>query len=195
MDEISEKVMAKLLVANRDGSLFALLKRIGWGDLLPNNEDFYNYSFGYICVLGATEVKRSHLLGAAKELGLKKERFKMVLDYKSIEGFNFNDIDKIVSTPKGMLDTLYILADTGERLSGRELDVDREWFALHTPANMRKIVSIQIIIIKTLTDGMSMEAEDDDDKEVDVVLQEIQKKSEKTSSPGEKSQPGDSSQD
>ena len=41
MNEISEKVMAKLLVANRDGSLFDLLKRIGWGDLLPNNEDFY----------------------------------------------------------------------------------------------------------------------------------------------------------
>ena len=92
MDELSEKVMDKLLVANRDGSLFDLLKRIGWGDLLPNNEEFYNYSFGYICVLGATEVKQSHLLGAAKELGFKKDRFKMVLDYNSIEGFNFNEL-------------------------------------------------------------------------------------------------------
>lgn len=142
------------------------------------------------------EIVKTHTIKiGGREFALAFTLSSMLAMQNCIEGFNFNDIDKIVSTPKGMLDTLYILADTGERLSGRELDVDREWFALHTPANMRKIVSIQIIIIKTLTDGMSMEAEDDDDKEVDVVLQEIQKKSEKTSSPGEKSQPGDSSQD
>ena len=112
-----------------------------------------------------------------------------------IDGFNFNDIDNLVSTPAGLLNTLYVLADTGERLSGRELDVDKEWFALHTPATMRKLLSIQIIVMNTLADGMSMEAENDNDHEVDLVLQEIQKKSEKTSLPGEKSQPGDSSQD
>lgn len=112
-----------------------------------------------------------------------------------IDGFNFNDIDKLVSTPAGLLNTLYVLADTGERLSGRKLDVDMEWFALHTPATMRKLLSIQIIVMNTLADGMSMEAENDNDHEVDLVLQEIQKKSEKTSLPGEKSQPGDLSQD
>ena len=81
----------------------------------------------------------------------------------------------------------------GNRLNGEKLDVDQDWFALHTPANVRKLISLQLAVIETITDGMSMETEEDDDREreVDLVLQEIQKKSQTTDSPGEKSQPGD----
>ena len=105
-----------------------------------------------------------------------------------IEGFDFNQVDKLVQTPDGMLRTLFILAENGEKLEGREIDVDEDWFALHTPANLRKMLTIQLAITETLTDGMSMEAEEDDERsrEVDVVLQEIQKKREQISSPGEK---------
>ena len=111
---------------------------------------------------------------------------------ESIEGFNFNEIDKLVSTPAGMLDALYILARNGAALNGAELDVDKDWFAVHIPANMKKFISIQIAIMETLSDGMTMESEDDDERsrEVDVVLREIEKKREETSLPGEKSQPG-----
>jgi len=114
-----------------------------------------------------------------------------------IEGFDFNQIDKLVQTPDGMLQALYILAENGEKLEGRTIDVDEDWFALRIPANLRKFVTIQLAITETLTDGMSMEAEDDDERsrEVDVVLQEIQKKRERTSLHGEKSPRGDSSQD
>ena len=100
----------------------------------------------------------------------------------SIEGFNFNEIDKLVSKPGSMLKILYILAQCGEALAGREMDVDEEWFGMHIPANMRKMISLQVTIMETLSDGMSMETEEDEEnsREVDVILQEIQKKSEKT---------------
>lgn len=110
-----------------------------------------------------------------------------------IEGFNFNEIDKMVSKPEMLLPMLVILAENGAMLNGEKLDVDQDWFALHTPANVRKLISLQLAVIETITDGMSMETEEDDDREreVDLVLQEIQKKSQTTDSPGEKSQPGD----
>ena len=75
-----------------------------------------------------------------------------------IEGFDFNQIDKLVQTPDGMLQALYILAENGEKLEGRDIDVDEDWFALRIPANLRKFVTIQLAITETLTDGMSREA-------------------------------------
>ena len=111
----------------------------------------------------------------------------------SIKGFNFNDIDKMVMNPNMLLPMLYILAENGALLGGEKLDVDQDWFALHTPAHVRKLIGLQLAVIETITDGMTMETEEDEerDREVDVVLQEIQKKSQTTDSPGEKSQPGD----
>ena len=106
----------------------------------------------------------------------------MLMMQENIEGFDFNSIDRLVATPKGMLDVLYILAENGAKLAGHELDVDKEWFAMHIPPTTRKMVAIQLAIIGALTDGMNMEAEEDDEagREVDLVLKEIQKKSGKT---------------
>lgn len=111
----------------------------------------------------------------------------------SIEGFNFNDIDKMVSNPNMLLPMLFILAENGALLNGEKLDVDQDWFSLHTPANVRKLISLQLAVIETITDGMMMETEEEEDREreVDLVLQEIQKKSQTTDSPGEKLHPGD----
>ena len=111
---------------------------------------------------------------------------------RRIEGFDFNEINNLIRTTQGMLDALYVLAENGAKLNGEELDVDEDWFALHIPPTLRKMVSIQLAIAETFTDGMMMETEEDEwDREVDVVLQEIQKKRQTTDSPGEKSQPGD----
>ena len=106
----------------------------------------------------------------------------MLMMQRDIEGFDFNELNKLVSNPDSMLDMLYILADNGARLKGGTLDVDKDWFALHIPASLRKLLSIRISITETLADGMNMEAEEDDEHghEVDVVLQEIQKKRDKT---------------
>ena len=110
-----------------------------------------------------------------------------------IEGFNFNEIDKMVARPDMLLPMLVILAENGALLNGEKLDVDQDWFSLHTPANVRKLIGLQLAVVETITDGMSMETEEDEDREreVDLVLQEIQKKRQTTDSPGEKSQPGD----
>lgn len=108
---------------------------------------------------------------------------KAMLDMQeNIEGFDYNQIAEIVRTTKGLLDVLYYLAVSGEALEGRKLDVDKDWFALHIPSNARKILYLQLAIRDTMQDNMRMESDDDDERsrEVDVVLQEIQKKSGKT---------------
>lgn len=108
---------------------------------------------------------------------------KTMLDmHENIEGFDYNEIDKTVETPKGILDVIYCLAKTGEAIEGRELDVDKDWFALHIPASVKKLIYLRLAIRDTIQGNMFMESEDDDERsrEVDVVLQQIQKKSGKT---------------
>ena len=111
----------------------------------------------------------------------------------SIDGFEYGEIENLVRDPDVLLKTLYILARNGALLAGEKLDVDQDWFGLHIPVNIRKMIAIQLTVLETIADWMNMETEEDEnrEREVDLVLQEIQKKSVKTSSPGEKSQPGD----
>ena len=106
-----------------------------------------------------------------------------------IEGFDFNELNEIVAKPDKMLKILYILADTGAKLSNEKLDVDEEWMALHIPASAKRLIYLRMVVIDTMTDGMLMETEEEEDldREIDVVLQEIQKKRVKTSSPGGRS--------
>ncbi len=101
---------------------------------------------------------------------------------ENIEGFDYNQIDEIITRPKGLVDVLYYLAKTGEALEGREMDVDKDWFALHIPPSAKKIIYLQLLIRDTMQGNMHMESEEDDDRsrEVDLVLQELQKKREKT---------------
>lgn len=140
-------------------------------------------------------VKTQTVKIAGREFTLAFTLRSMIALQKDADVFDFDEINRLITRPDGLLEVLYLLADDGEKLNGRKLDVDKDWFALHIPANMRKFISLQIAVMKTLANGMTMEAlEANEDAEVDVVLQEIQKKSEKTSSPGEKSQPGDLSQ-
>lgn len=108
---------------------------------------------------------------------------KTLLDMQEhIEGFDYNRIEEIVRRPQGLVDVLYYLMKTGEALEGRELDVDSDWIALHIPPSAKQILYLQILIRDTMQDNMHMETEEDDDRsrEVDLVLQELQKKSEKT---------------
>ena len=101
---------------------------------------------------------------------------------ENIENFDYNQIDEIITRPKGLVDVLYYLAKTGEALEGREMDVDKDWFALHIPPSAKKIIYLQLLIRDTMQGNMHMESEEDDDRsrEVDLVLQQLQKKREKT---------------
>lgn len=115
----------------------------------------------------------------------------------TIDGFDFSEVNKMISDPNKMMPMMFILAKYGAILNGAPLDVDLDWMEIHTPSSARKIIAIQLAVIKTINDWMEMETEEDEDlnREVDLVLRDLQKKSKRTSSPGGKSQPGDSSAD
>jgi len=136
-------------------------------------------------------VKTHKVKIAGREFTLAFTLKAMIALQKNADLYDFDEVNKMVSSPEGLLDVLYILAYTGEKLNGGELDVDKEWFAIHIPANARKFISIQIAVMKALADGMSMESAEDENEEVDLVLREIEKKRKKTGSPGEKSPDGD----
>lgn len=93
-----------------------------------------------------------------------------------IEGFDFSKINEIAANPESMVDMLYLMARTGAALEERKLEKTKEWMALHIPASFRRISEIQIAMMDTMSDGMGMETEEEDDEEVDVVLEEIKKK-------------------
>ena len=92
-----------------------------------------------------------------------------------IENFNLAKLQEYVKSPGGLLDILLALMRQGAILEGKTLDVDRTWLASHlSPAPIR-MAPIQVAILNALSDGLTMEAEEDGG-EVDVVLDEIKKK-------------------
>lgn len=92
-----------------------------------------------------------------------------------IENFNLAKLQEYVKSPSGLMDILLALMRQGAILEGKTLDVDRTWLASHlSPAPIR-MAPIQVAILNALSDGLTMEAEEDDG-EVDVVLEEIKKK-------------------
>ena len=93
-----------------------------------------------------------------------------------IEGFDFNKINEIATDPEGMVDMLYLMAKTAVALEDRELEKSKEWMTLRIPASMKAIGEIQVAMMDTMSDGMDMETDDEDEEEVDVVLEEIKKK-------------------
>lgn len=107
--------------------------------------------------------------------------------------FDFSDVGKMTSDPAGLVKMLFYMMSDAASLDGKKLDVDEEWIALRLPYNARKIIALQLKIIHTVEEWMKMESEEDADeeREVDLVLQEIQKKSGKTDSAGGESQPGE----
>lgn len=92
-----------------------------------------------------------------------------------IENFNLAKLQEYVKSPGGLMDILLALMRQGAILEGKTLDVDRTWLASHlSPAPIR-MAPIQVAILNALSDGLTMEAEQDEG-EVDVVLEEIKKK-------------------
>lgn len=92
-----------------------------------------------------------------------------------IENFNLAKLQEYVKSPGGLMDILLALMRQGAILEGKALDVDRTWLASHlSPAPIR-MAPIQVAILNALSDGLTMEAEEDEG-EVDVVLEEIKKK-------------------
>ncbi len=117
--------------------------------------------------IGKQHFSLAFTLGAMEELEEK------------IEDFRLDDLQKYVKSPKGLLDIITALARQGEALDGRELAVNREWFAQHLSPSPIRISQIQVAVLNALSEGLRMEAEDENEGEVDVVLEELKKKESK----------------
>lgn len=96
--------------------------------------------------------------------------------------FDFSNINEMLAKPKGIVDIMFQLAASGAALEEKELDISKKWLAERIPANIKSIQRIQEAVIGALTDGMEMETEkaENEDREVDVVLEDIKKKDGKT---------------
>jgi hypothetical protein len=133
-------------------------------------------------------MKRHTVTIAKREFNLAFTLNTMIRMQEDQPDFDFNKLDVILRQPKGLVDVLYQLALSGAALEDSPLDVSKEWMAEHIPANQKSLAEIQMGVVNALTDGMRMETEEEENenREVDVVLEEIKKKDEKTDSPGEK---------
>ena len=96
----------------------------------------------------------------------------------TIPEFDLSKLTSYAKSPRGMIDLIIILARQGEQLEGRALDVDHEWFGRHLSPSPQQIAKIKQAVLGALTNGLTMETEDDEEAEHDVVLEEVKKKEE-----------------
>lgn len=95
---------------------------------------------------------------------------------ETVEGFDIATISETTKSMKTLLNTVTALARAGEELEGRTLDVDRRWFGQHISPAPLSVAKIQIAALNAFSDGLRMEAEENEDGEVDVVLEDLKKK-------------------
>lgn len=119
---------------------------------------------------------------AGREFPLAFTLKTMIRMKNEIKDFDYGDLSKLLMTPEGMLDVIYALMVSGAALEGKALDVDKDWVGERIPPSRTKLAEIQIAASNALVSGMEMETESeaDQDREVDVVLEDIKKKETKT---------------
>ena len=120
-------------------------------------------------------MKTSKVKIAKREFSLAFTLDAMCRLQDTIENFDLGKLSDYVKTPNGLLDMLTILAEQGEMLEGRVLDVDRKWFGNHIPPAPNRIATIQMAILDAFTYGLTMETDDEEEGEMDVVLQQLKK--------------------
>ena len=102
-----------------------------------------------------------------------------------IQDFDLSQVATYARTPRGLGDLVYCLAQQGELLEGRSIDVDRAWIGAHLSPAPAKAAKVQIAVLTALADGLNMETDDEEKGEVDEVLEEIKKKGTPGASPSE----------
>ena len=105
------------------------------------------------------------------------------------ESLDVHTLMKICSTRYGMIKALAVLIQEGERIEGRESDIDEAW--LRENLSPAEGMWLQHKLAAIFVEGMRMETSLDADEEVDEVLEEIKKKVIEGSSPTEPSEPGE----
>ena len=95
---------------------------------------------------------------------------------ETVADFDIANIAETTKSMKTLLDVVTSLAKAGEDLEGRTLDVDRKWFGAHISPAPLSIAKVQIAVLNAFSEGLRMEAEENEDGEVDVVLEDLKKK-------------------
>ena len=91
IEELLDEIRIRVLKANRNDTLDALLALMGMHDLIEEQSSNGNKD-GKIVVLGGADVSVEHLLMTAGKLGLDKSRFEFCLDYEGMQKYNFRKL-------------------------------------------------------------------------------------------------------
>ena len=86
LDERLEEILIRL---NRSEKLDEFLKIIGLPDLLGKVVPYEHPKDGIIIVIGESSTNVTNLIGVAKELGFKKDRFEFCLEYEAAKRYDF----------------------------------------------------------------------------------------------------------
>lgn len=118
--------------------------------------------------VGGRELALAFTLGAMDKI---EERLGQPVDINNVK----ESVVEQTTDRKKLVEMLTILAEEGEAIMGSDDGVDKSWIMSHLRPGM--LPRAQIAILGAVAEGMSMESADgDEDKEIDVVLEEIKKK-------------------
>ena len=92
-EDLMDEVQHRFSMANIDGTLQELLKKLGWESLMPGEaEPFATFANGKILVIGAETVGIDTLRMTVNKLGLRLDRFEFALGYEEAQTFNYGKL-------------------------------------------------------------------------------------------------------
>ena len=90
--DLSGRITKELFNANMEGKLFLILRRMGFDYMLDEITGVETGNpMGNIMVIGALATSQDQLLGVAKNMGFKKERFRF-LDYEEAKSYDYRNL-------------------------------------------------------------------------------------------------------
>ena len=92
-EELMDEITHRFSKANIDGTLKALLEKLGWGALLASDaEPLFTFENGKILVIGEQTVGIDMLRMTAKKAGFELDRFEFMLDYEKAQTFVYSKL-------------------------------------------------------------------------------------------------------
>lgn len=88
-DVLNEDLERILIELNRTGELETFLRLLGMHDYLGTEAEGKCNRDGKIIVIGQSEVGKDKLAAVVKKMGIAKDRFEFLLDYKDAKTFDF----------------------------------------------------------------------------------------------------------
>lgn len=93
VENVTQKIRERIIIANRTGALEDLLKQYDcYEEQEEKNGGFYYNDNAKIIVIGSIEVKQKEVDGCLKTLGIDKDRVEFYTDYEKLTNMNFNFI-------------------------------------------------------------------------------------------------------